>query len=175
VESSNEKETGLLARLHDPAQLRMILTGLMLLAGYVGIYLPFSAQIAEAQRKLAQEQTRGQTAREIEALEEQARLFKDRLPPKTDTNEWVQYVLGGVRQFPLKIISLDPGASQQVGPYQALVLEIELEGPFPALNDFLQWMAANQRLFRVNALKVAPARDDVNVLNMQLTVMGLMG
>jgi Tfp pilus assembly protein PilO len=175
VETSNEKVAGLIARLHDPAQLRTILSGCMLLAGYLGIYLPFSAQIVEGQRKLAKEQSQGQTARQIEGLEEQARLFKDRLPTKTDTNEWVQYVLGGVRQFPLKLVSLDPGPSQQVGPYQALVLQIELEGGFPALNDFLEWIAGNERLFRVNAIKLAPARDDNNLLQMQLTVMGLMG
>ncbi len=172
---TNEKPRGLTARLHDPAQLRMVLTGFMLLVGYLGIYLPFSAQIAEAQRKLRKEQSQGQTARQIEALEEQARLFKDRLPAKTDTNEWVQFMLAGVRQFPLKLVSLDPGPSQPVGPYQALVLQIELEGAFGALNDFLQWMADNERLFRVNAIKVAPSRDDPSVLTMQLTVMGLMG
>ena len=35
--------------------------------------------------------------------------------------------------------------------------------------------AVNERLFRVNAIKLAPSRDDANVLTMQLTVMGLMG
>jgi Tfp pilus assembly protein PilO len=166
---------GLVERLHDPVQLKVALTALMLALGYVAVYMPFSAQIAEISREFKQEQRQAGLTHEIEALQNEVDSFADRLPQKTDTNEWVQYVLGGVRQRPLKLVSLDPESTPNVGPYQALVLKIELEGDYGDLNAFLQWMATNQRLFRVNHMKIAPARDESGILNMQLTVMGVMG
>lgn len=175
-ESENKTKTGtLLERLHDPAQLRVAVTALMLATGYLAIYWPFSAQIGDLSRQLKAEKRHIELARDVAALQLEVDSFQDRLPEKTDTNEWVQYVLGGVRLLPLKLISLDPESTPNVGPYQAVVLKIELEGGFHDLNSFLNWLASNQRLFRVNNLKLAPARDEVSVLSMQLTVMGVMG
>ena len=165
----------LVERLHDPLQLRVALSMLMLACGYVAVYLPFSAQIAQVTAEYTKEQRHAVLARDIAALKQEVELFSGRLPQKTDTNEWVQFVLNGVRKLPLKLVSLDPESTSPVGPYQAVVLKIELEGGFHELNSFLKWLATNERLFRVNHLKLAPARDENGVLNLQLTVMGVMG
>ena len=168
------KTGAMLERLYDPAQLRIAVTALMLATGYLAIYWPFSAN-RRPQPPVESGEAAYRAGPRCPALQLEVDSFRDRLPQKTDTNEWVQYVLGGVRELPLKLISLDPESTPNVGPYQAVVLKIELEGGFHDLSAFLNWMASNQRLFRVNSLKLAPARDEVSVLNMQLTIMGVMG
>ncbi len=165
----------LFERLHDPLQLRLFATGSMLLAGYLGIYMPLSGRIAELAPKLAQEQKRLSLARDIEHLRHQVDTYKDRLPDKTDTNEWVQYVLEGIRNFPLKLVALDPAAPRRAGPYKAVVLHIEIEGAFSDLDSFLHWLESNDRLMRVDAVKIEPARGERKTLVMQLTVLGVMG
>src|SRR6266851_4273510 len=97
----------LLERLHNPVQLRAFLTGIVLLAGYAGIYMPLSGEMDDTARMLALEKKRLDLGRDIEYLRTQYQNFKQRLPQKSDTNEWVQYVLGGVRRFPLKLAALD--------------------------------------------------------------------
>ncbi len=163
-----------LKELHNPTRLRIALTCAMLLVGYAGIYVPASGEIDDTRRKLATEQKRLDLARDVERLREQCRAFKGRVPGKVDSNEWVQYVLGGIRRFPLKLILLDPEAPREVGPYKVVVLRIELEGGFTDLHAFVRWLETNERLFRVDALKLEPQRGGEG-LDMQLTVLGVMG
>jgi hypothetical protein len=95
------------------------------------------------------------------------------LPRDVDTNEWVQYLLGGIRQFPVKLVSLDPDGTGQIGPFKVAVMRVEMEGQFKDLGEFLQWLALNQRLFRVSTIRLAPGRDDDGLLSLQLTLTGV--
>lgn len=167
--------TKLRQRLHDPRQLRMIVTGLMVAVGYAGICLPLGGRIEETARKLAREQKRKELAADIEQLRTQVDTLEARLPKDTDANEWVQYLLHGVRQFPLKLTALDSDSPERVGPYEAVVLHLELEGAFGDLDSFLHWVESNQRLFRVETARIAPARQSSDSLTMQLTLLGLKG
>ena len=162
-------------RLRDTGRLRLFVTATMLLVGYGAIYLPLSAKISDAERWLSQEQKRRDLTRDIEQLRAQVNAFKDRVPEKTDRNEWVQFVLGGIRSLPLKLVALDPGDTQPLGPYKAIVLRIELEGGYHDMDAFLNWLETNERLFRIDTVKITPARGGSETLNMQLTVLGVMG
>lgn len=173
----NDKKAGfgkLLEQLHDPLRLRVLVTGIMLAVGYAGIYMPLSGRIEETTRKLNREHKRLALCNEIEQLRAEVAKFQARLPENTDSNEWMQYVLGGVRQFPAKLINLDLGDPQRVGPYSAVVFHIELEGGFQELDVFLQWLESNPRIFRVDSAKIIPARRDEGLV-MQLTVLGMKG
>lgn len=165
----------LLEQLHDPVRLRVLVTGLMLLVGYVGIYMPLSGRIEETTRKLNQQHKRHALAHDIGHLRAEVDKFQPRLPKKTDTNQWVQYLLDGIRKLPLKLITLDPDSPGRVGPYEAVVLHMKLEGGFHDLDAFLHWLEANQRLFRVDSAKIAPARGENGGLVLQLTVLGMKG
>jgi len=118
----------LLEELQHPTRLRVALTCAVLLTGYAGVYLPLSSEIDDTARRLAAEQKRLDLARDVERLREQCRAFKGRLPAKADSNEWVQYVIAGIRRFPVKLVLLDPEAPREVGPYKVVVLRVELEG-----------------------------------------------
>ena len=165
----------LLERLHNPLQLRALVTGSLLLAGYFGIYLPLSSGIVDTTRQLNQEQKRLELARDIEHLRTQVESYKDRLPAGKDPNEWVQYVLGGIRGFPLKLVTLDVDTPRDLGPYKAVVVRVELEGAFHDMDALLRWFESNERLFRVDSLNINPHRSGNGTLVMQLTVLGVMG
>lgn len=172
---NSDRKAKLLEWLHNPHQLRALVTGSLLLAGYVGIYTPLNNGIVDTARRLNQEQKRLDLARDIEHLRTQVESYKDRLPAAKDPNEWVQYVLGGVRGFPLKLVTLDVDTPREMGPYKAVVVRFELEGAFHDMDALLRWFESNERLFRVDAVNINPHRSGNGTLVMQLTVLGMMG
>jgi Tfp pilus assembly protein PilO len=161
--------------MRKPSHLRIVVTGVVLTAGYLVVYSPLSANIDESARKLGAEKKRLEAACEIESLREQYQSFKDRLPTKTDTNEWVQYVLAGVRKFPLNLTALDPDAVRDVGPYKAVVLRIDVTGALVDMNQFLHWLETNDRLIRIDTVSIQPDQKKDGSLNMRLVVIGIMG
>jgi Tfp pilus assembly protein PilO len=165
----------LVERLHDPFQLRLFLAAVAVVVGYAGIYVPLASRIEKTSQKLASQQKRKQLAADIEHLRAEVEVLNTRLPENTDTNEWVQYVLDGVRETPLKLNNLDSDAPQRVGPYEAIVLHLELQGAFGDLDAFLDWVESNQRLFRVDSARIAPPTSHSDQLLMQLTLLGLKG
>jgi hypothetical protein len=168
-------KTRLLESLRRPGCLRAVLTGLAILIGYTAIYWPSSGSLAEAADGLKMEQKRLQLAKDIEHLRAEYGRFKHRLPVKSDANEWVHYVLEGLRGFPLKVVSLDPRPLQNVGPYKAVVMRIQLEGSFQELHKFLGWLETNERLFWVDRLTVMPGGQGLESPSMQLNVLGVTG
>ncbi len=165
----------LLERLRDPLQLRVLITVVVLVTGYAAIYLPLSDRIAQTSRKLSEERKRQDLANEVDCLRTQVARFEARLPEKTDTNEWVQYVLEGIRESSLQLKTLGSEDPQRVGPYEAVVLRVELQGGYRDLDSFLHWLETNQRLFRVDSTKIAPGRGKNDGLVMQLTLLGIKG
>ena len=175
----------LLERLHDPLQLRILVIGLVLAAGYGGVYMPLGAQIAETQANLAREKKMADLAANLEQLQAQQRSFDKRLPHQADTKEWTQYVYEGIRSFPLKMSRLNCLGLKRIGPYRVVALQIELEGSYFDLDQFLRWLESNPRLFRtdeisiglVNAKQQGKQKDDENLddMRMKLTVLGMAG
>ncbi len=163
------------ARLHDPLQLRAFLCGTLLLLWYVGGYGHFAAGVEETTRATAREKRHLDLASDIETLRAQVERFDDRLPRNTDPNEWVEYVLGGIRKYPLKLVALTPAPVRSHGPYNLVALRIELEGAYPDLDRLLVWLESNERLFRVESIRIEPHRANNGVIVMQLFVLGVMG
>jgi Tfp pilus assembly protein PilO len=172
-ERTRERKTGVLEWLKDPWKSRLAVTGAIVLIGYLAVYMPLSNQIADTQRKQAKAQRRLELARDIEQLQAQFDRFKDRVPTDADTNEWIQFLLAGVRLLPLTLNQMDTAPPQAVGPYRAVTLRIEVEGKFHDLDRFLHWLESNERLFRVDSMKIVPSRTDKSTLVMQLTVLGV--
>jgi Tfp pilus assembly protein PilO len=158
--------------LHHPLHLRIVLTSAVLLGWYFGIHSTLSDAIDQTSRRVERTRKRVALAHEIESLREQVKSFQDRLPEKTDANEWVAYILAGVRRWPLKLNLLDTEATKDVGPYKAMVLRLDLEGSYQDLNAFLQWIESNHRLLRIDVVRIEPKRSG---LGAQLTILGVMG
>lgn len=168
-------KSGLLDHLYNPTKLRSLVTGLMLAIGYVGVYMPLSGGMETISRERTKERKRLELAEDVEQLRVQFNTFKQRLPKQRDPNEWVRYVLSGVRQFPLKLAKLDAEDPKDLGPYKLVVLRIEFEGIFRDMDAFLNWLETNERLLRVDSVKISPHRGGKGILVMQLVVLGVMG
>ncbi|HZU36951.1 MAG TPA: type 4a pilus biogenesis protein PilO [Gemmataceae bacterium] len=160
-----------LERLHNPFRLRLGMTVLALAIGYVAIYWPLSNRIEASDDRRAHDEQRLALARRIEELRAQYQQVANRLPAGADTQELVNYLLGGVRGRPVRLAQLKPVATGTLGPYRTVTLSLDLEGSFQDLCDFLRWLETNQRLLRVDGMHLAPAKN--GVLSMQLTVVGL--
>ena len=157
-ERRSTRKTNLLERLHDPVQLRIFLVSVVVLLGYAVVYMPLRDQIAQKTKKLDREKTLLDVAGRFEQLQEQYHRFEQRVPQQADTKEWVQYVLEGTRTLPVKLSKLDCREPISVGPYKAVVLQMELEGSFFDLNKFLRWVESNQRLLRADEITISAAK-----------------
>lgn len=175
LDKQTSLKTRLLERLQNPTHLRALVTGLMLLFGYAGVFLPLNGGIEATTRQLAKERTRLELGGEVEKLRKQFAKFKDRLPKPRDPTEWVHYMMDGIRKFPIRQLKLDPEDARDLGPYKAVVMRMELEGTFRDLDSFLEWLETNPRLIRVDYVKIAPQKTGSGLLNMQLVVLGVMG
>jgi Tfp pilus assembly protein PilO len=177
--SSAEKPEGLAAmlldRLHHPLRLRAFVAAVVLISGYAGVYLPLESSIADTTLKLTQEQKRLALAQDIERLQAQEKRFEGLLPESIDRNEWVEYVLSGIRGFPLKMVAFDAKGSQEIGPFKVIVLNCELEGSFQDMDQLVRWFEFNSRIFRIDSIKIAQHRSNNGLLVMQLVILGLMG
>ncbi|MBN2216847.1 MAG: type 4a pilus biogenesis protein PilO [Pirellulales bacterium] len=172
-----DKKTGLAKlaeRLYDPLQFRIFITVVMLAIGYMGIYTPLGDHITEVTKNVTIAREHEQLGKQIEGLRNEVNRIQERLPKNTDTNEWVQYVLAGIRKMPVTLVNLDSDVPRRVGPYDAIVLRVELRGAYNGLESFLSWIDTNQRLFRVDSLVIGQARG-TEELEMRVTLLGLRG
>jgi hypothetical protein len=160
--------------LHHPTHLRIFITGMMLVVGYGALYLPLSSSIDDTTKRLSNEERRLAVAREIEFLRGQQKSFQDRIPKQRDPNEWVEYVLIKFRTLPLKLVALEAKTPMDVGPYKAVVLNCEMEGSFQDIDQLLRWIEFNDRLIRVDSVRIVPHRSNNGLLVVHLVVLGVM-
>ena len=161
------------ARLHNPTFLRAVVAGSVLAVGYIAVYAPLGANIDNDEHRIAAQKKRLDTVVEIESLRKEYASFKDRIPQKADTDEWVGYVLSGIRQFPLKLVLLSPNPPKVVGPYKGIVLRMELQGQLSDMNSLLKWLETNERILRVDAMDIETSLQTKGALIMRLTIVGV--
>jgi Tfp pilus assembly protein PilO len=168
------KKNALVEALRNPAQLRAAVLAAVLAAGYGVIYLPLNGKIDLTNQKLANSRNQLKLATEVEQLRKQFQQVEKRLPQQTDATEWMEFVLNGIRRSPLKLESFSPGTVQAGGAYQVITLNIKLSGSLEEVDKFVQWLESNERLFRVDTLKWAPANvDGEDCVSMDITVLGV--
>jgi hypothetical protein len=114
-------------------------------------------------------------AKSMDQLQKMHRTFEDRVPKRVDDNEWMQYIVKGVQQFPkMNILALDFEPHTKLGPYQMVSLKMKLEGSFLDLNKFLAWLESNPQLLRADQVKLSiPKSGDPNMLGIQIQITGL--
>jgi hypothetical protein len=162
-------------RLKDPLQLRFIVGGAMALAWYAGVSVPASSGIEQANRSRSAASAHAAVAKEIQGLRAEMAKFRDRLPGGTDPNEWVEYLLAGFRDRPVRLLKLEPKGVRKHGPFPLVILQIELSGRFADLDAALAWIEDNPRLFRIDSASIDRGRGGERELILRLTVLGVMG
>ncbi len=170
------------AVLTHPVKLRVsIAVGLMLL-WFLAVYQPLAARIEAASRRVQQERKRLDLGKEVEHLKREEARVRRLLPGEDDRDAWSQYLMAGLRRFPLRLLSLDPQPPADVGPYKAVALRLVVEGTFGDLERFLRWLETCDRLVRIDSLrletsdadKTRPSLDSSGC-QMQLVVMAIVG
>ena len=162
-------------QLRDPFRFRIFVTLVVLGLAYFAIYTPLNGKIEETKRKLSQEQRLEALSQDVELLRAQMEFFEHRLVKGSDVNEWIEYVLNGVRALPVQLINLELKDERKVGLYRAVGLRLEVSGEMKGLDALLHWLETNDRLFRVDVMKLAPDRKRQTQRVMQLDLLGLKG
>ena len=156
-------------------QLRIFVTATVLLVAYTCMYSPLSGKIADATAEINRQQKLCQLASDVEHLRAQYQGFVDRLPTQSDSKEWVQYLLDGIRRFPLRLTDagLRPGAGR--GPLQGCRAAGRTGGG----------LFRHRRLAPLAGIESPPAphrfREHLalarnkDILIVQLTLLGMMG
>ena len=156
--------------LADPGKMRLVVV--MVLAGLAvgAVYMPISDRIEESGRKTAAERKRFDVIKDVETLRTEANTYRPRISEKGDTNDWVQYLLGGLRQAKVGLRDMESKEAQEVGPYKAVNLALVVEGTFPQLRQFLEWLEQSDRLLRIDLIRL---ERQAGVVTMKVQVLGL--
>jgi Tfp pilus assembly protein PilO len=169
-------QNAVLKQLCDPLRLRIVLTAVVLAIGYWAVYSPLRERIVATNLKLDETRKQLELAHEVEQLRSQFQDVQKRLPKQTDPKEWVQYMLKNIQKLPVKLKSIKCDKPQNLGPYKAVVFQLEITGTFLNLDQVLSWLELNQRFFRVDSIDISLNSDKSNpALNMKLTILGIMG
>ena len=156
--------------LSDPVKLRLTTVGGLFILAVVLIYMPLSKKIDETKRFLAAEKERSGYIADCEKLQKQAAVFRALMEEKSDTNQWVQYMLEGLGKFQVKLRGMESKQQRKVGPYRAVVFSMEIEGPYPELKKFVEWLESSQSLIRIDSLQFE--KGPKNLL-MKILVLGI--
>lgn len=172
--SEHKKELRRLAEsLRDPLRLRIVVCGVTLAIAHFGIYSPFQQRIARAARRLQEAETREAVARDSETLRARLKQFQFRLAQDPDPNLSIQYALDGIRSLPVRLVRIDSHGTITVGPYEALSMLIEVSGELEQLDRLIAWFEANDRLFRIDSLRVEPPRGNAVSPKLQFQLLAL--
>jgi Tfp pilus assembly protein PilO len=184
-ERRGDRKNNLFERLHNPTELRICLMLVVLGIGYAVIYLPFNVTIAATTRKLHDAQKKLALADEVDVLQRQYRTIKPRIPTNPDVSEWLQYVLGGLRQFPVKLDGFSPDTPKALGMYQILTIKVKVIGGYDDLDRLICWLESNPRLFRVDSVRMtaaskadgkgSAAKAEPGEITADIVIVGLMG
>jgi Tfp pilus assembly protein PilO len=161
-------------RLKDPLQLRFILAAAIAVPWYFLVYPAINGATEEIEKARVGSETHLALAREIVSLRAEVDKFRPRLPAHTDPNEWVEYLLSGVRLYELRLVKLEPREMKKQGPFDVMVLTIDIQGRYSDLEALLVWVESNPRLFRIDMIDIAPTLDG-RTMSMKMTILGIMG
>jgi len=157
--------------LNEPAKMRLAVVGVLFMAGMMLVYMPLSDQIQKQRAMIAKERNRAEAIELMETLREQTELYRPRIAEEYDSNNWVQYVLGILRDKKLRLRDMSSKPSRKVGPYDAMVLTVEVEGPFNKLREVIEALESSDRLLRVDIIRCEKEKDTIVS---KLTILGLM-
>jgi hypothetical protein len=160
-------------QLCHPMKLRLVLCLAILLGWYLVFFRPLCDRIAVTTAKIARERQRIASAREIAELKEAVAPYKSVIPAGTDAHELMGHVNDHLRTSPVKLIDLKPEKPKELGPYEAIGLQLVLEGPFSEIDKLLVWVGAERRLLRIDSIKLAPTSKNPGRLQAQLTLLSL--
>ena len=162
-----------LGQLRHPLKLRFILCLTTITGWYFFFFMPLTEQTQMTSARIGRERKRIATAREIEQLKKDLAPYQGLIPAGANQSELMRQVIDHLRSSPLKLLDLKPGTTKELGPYEAIGLQLALEGEFTELDSFLGWIETGAHHVRVDAIKIDPNQRDPGRLKAQITLLSL--
>jgi len=159
-----------LKHLGDSTKLRLMVVFSLVCLIVLGAYMPLSGEIARSKALLYDRKRRLETVGEVCALRSEVASYRQRIAADADTNEWVQYVLAGLRTGGVKLRDMSSKPAEKVGPYRTVTLCFEVEGTYPEMKAFMEWLERSERLLRVDSVRLDRQPEN---LTMRITLLGL--
>ncbi|CAN5816229.1 hypothetical protein BH23PLA1_BH23PLA1_00970 [soil metagenome] len=165
--------------LHDPVKVRFAVGVLLFAAWYLACFLPIESKVEETKRKITSKRELLVLAEQVESLREETGKFLERLPEEADRSAWLNHLLQGVRERPIRLVSIDPKPSKAVGPHESAAATIVVEGTFEELERFLRWVEIGPNLQRIESFEMVPVRSSDSAAptqrQLKIVVMKIMG
>lgn len=161
-----------MVHLSDPLKMRLVVIIGMTAIAIMAVYRPLVGQIETKQRQLVSQKKRAGLIANVEALRKQTKIYRPRIGEKSDTNEWVQYILRGLRKSGVKLRDMSSRQPRKVGPYKAIVLTVEVQGNYKAVKSLMEWLDQSDRLLRVDTIRCQKKLGSIEV---KVILLGLVG
>jgi Tfp pilus assembly protein PilO len=146
----------ILKQLSHPLKLRLVLCVAMIVVWQALFFSPLSDSVSATTARIARERNRAATAREIEQLKKALVPHRDLIGTGDDVHELIRHVMGRIRSSPLRLVDLKPEKPKDLGPFEAIGLQLNIEGGYIEIDEFLGWAETNKRLLRVDAIRLTP-------------------
>ena len=163
----------ILKQLSHPLKLRLVLCVAMIVVWQALFFSPLSDNVSATTARIARERKRAATAREIEQIRKALAPQRDLIGPGDDVHELIRHVMGRIRSSPLRLVDLKPEKPKDLGPFEAIGLQLNIEGGYSDIDEFLGWAEANKRLLRVDAIRLTPHARSPGRLTGSLTLVAL--
>jgi hypothetical protein len=142
-------------QLRDPFKLRLASVAVVCLLGFGMIYRPLDRDLTALRAELAAARTRESLVEHVEKLRAGRTRVLKLFPEKGDINFWSEYFLEGTRKAGVQLRSLESKLRpQKAGKLQGVYLELEVDGTYRSLHDFVAWIEQSQWFTRIIHLKM---------------------
>lgn len=163
----------ILRQLSHPLKLRLALCAAMVITWQVFFFGPLGEDVAATMARIARERQRTATARQIEQLKKGLAPEQDAVGSADGVHELIRFVIARIRSSPLRLVDLVPGKARDLGPFQAISLQLKLGGTYSDIDDLLGWVESNPRLLRVDNLLLKPNPREPGRLDADIALVAL--
>jgi Tfp pilus assembly protein PilO len=146
----------ILKQLGHPLKLRLALCVALIVVWQALFFSPLSDRVSATTEQINRERKRATTAREIEQLKKSLAPHRDVIGPGDDVHELIRHVIARIRSSPLRLVDLTPEKPKDLGPFEAIGLQLNIEGSYADIDEFLAWAETSKRPLRVDAIRLTP-------------------
>lgn len=148
--TSTDRTRAIAAWLRTPTRLTGALLGGTLLAAIVAGYMPADAAAMTAGVRLKSAEKRAALASSLAGLRGEFELYEGRVPAGVNLTEWAEYLHSGIAETGVRLAFMQPKTATKLGPCTALAWQIELEGDFESMCEYVRWLESGERLMRID-------------------------
>jgi len=142
-------------QLRDPFKLRIATVTVVCLLGFGFVYRPLNSQLTTLRADLATAQNREALMEHVEKLRAGRTRILKLFPAHGDINFWSEYFLEGTRKTAVQLRSLESKIRpQKAGKLQGVYLDLEVDGTYESLHNFVTWIEQSPYFTRIIHLKM---------------------